>query len=247
VNTRLHRAAIVNAALGAALLLLSLHTAAAGLSGIRIYTSADPPYVDVDAQDNVVGGTTVDRIFSILASLQLPRSMVHAVPWSRGYTLATTEPDTMIFPIAKTKARQQYLIYAIKLVDIPVYFYTLSSRGDLKLKTIDDARQYSVCAIHDDYRYDYLQEQGFKKIDTADDELTNLKKFLNGRCDLLLSTESGLDNKLQKLGATRQLVTQGIQPKGLDSALYAAFNKNTAPEVIAAFRQAARSARSAER
>ena len=243
MNTPRHRDAVVSAGL----LLFSLHSQAAGLGDVRIYTSADPPYVDVDAQNNVVGGTTVDRIFSMLDALQLPHGMVHAVPWSRGYTLATTEAGSMIFPIAKTKARQQYLLYALKLVDIPVYFYTLSSRHDIKLKSLDDARQYSVCAIHDDYRYDYLQEQGFTKIDPADDELTNLKKFLNGRCDLVLSTESGLESKLQKLGAARQLVTQSIQPKGLDSALYAAFNKNTAPGVVQAFRQAEHSARSAEK
>ncbi|XLM20679.1 hypothetical protein MKD33_21250, partial [Chromobacterium piscinae] len=60
-----------------------------------------------------------------------------------------------------------------------------------------------------------------------------------GRCDLLPSTETGLASKLKALGLARERVVRGIKLDKLDSALYAAFNKDTPPEVIARFKAAA--------
>lgn len=217
----------------------AVHTGASGLADVKIYTSADPPYVNVDAHNKVVGGLAAEKIFKMLDILKLPQDTVRSVPWARGYNLATTQAGAMVFPIAKTKQRLQNLHYAFKLTDSPVYFYKLSARSDIQIASIDDAKKYSVCAIHDDYRYEYLQDAGFKKIDAAEGGFMNIKKFLSGRCDLVLSTHAGLMSKLQKLGAQSQIVTQTIKPSDLDSGLYAAFNKNTPPEVIEAFKKAA--------
>jgi len=225
--------------LGIGLLGLASSAGATDLSAVRIYTDDDPPYVVVDKSNAVEGGLTVDKVFKVLKKLSLPASTVEAVPWARAYNLAKGSPNVLIFPIAKTRERLQYLDFTFKIIDSKVYFYRLKSRTDIQLTSLNDAKGYTVCVVLGDYRYEYLKEQGFPKLDTTSDRTVNVQRFLAGRCDLLPSTEIGMQSKLSALHQSEDLVVRSIELDNLDSALYAAFNKNTPPAVIKAFKDAA--------
>ena len=226
--------------IGLSVFLPVFSASAVDLNDVIIYAENDPPYVLVDAQNNVTGGTAGGKVLQVLTALQLPSSTIHIVPWSRGYNEAITRPNVMIFPIAKTKERLKSLDYTFKVADSEVFFYKLKSSSTIKLTKVDDAKPYSVCAIINDYRYDYLLDQGFSKLDTSVDEFTALRKFLGSRCDLILLSERGMMSKLAKMGVDSGGVEKSIKPDNLDSGLYAAFNKNTAPAVIEAFKNAAK-------
>ncbi|UTH75529.1 ABC transporter substrate-binding protein [Chromobacterium sp. IIBBL 290-4] len=213
--------------------------AAAGLDQVRIYTDDDPPYVMVSPDGQVMGGTTVEKVSRVMRKLGLPFSAMQAVPWARAYQEAKTRPFAMVFPIAKTKERQKFLDFTFKILDSDVYFYHLASRADIRLRDLDDARKYRVCVVLGDYRHEYLESEGFQKLEVTPDSTLNVKKLVNGRCDLLPSTETGMASKLKALGLERDKVARGIKLDKLDSALYAAFNKETPPDVIARFKAAA--------
>ncbi|OHX22019.1 substrate-binding periplasmic protein [Chromobacterium sphagni] len=212
---------------------------AAGLDEVKIYTDDDPPYVMVAADGAVAGGTTVEKVTRVMRKVGLPFSALQAVPWARAYQEAKTRPYAMVFPIAKTRERLKYLDFTFKIIDAEVYFYWRRSRADIQLASLDDAKKYSVCVVRNDYRQEYLESEGFLKLDTAGDTTENVRKFLGGRCDLIVSTETGMLSKLKALGAERAQLARGMKLDKLDSALYAAFNKNTPPEVIARFKAAA--------
>ncbi|WP_080962523.1 substrate-binding periplasmic protein [Chromobacterium subtsugae] len=212
---------------------------AAGLDAVRIYTDDDPPYVMVGADGKVAGGTTVEKVTRVMRKLGLPFSALEAVPWARAYQEAKTRPYAMVFPIAKTRERLKYLDFTFKIIDAEVYFYWLKTRSDIQLASLEDAKKHSVCVVRNDYRQEYLESEGFLRLDVAGDTTDNVKKLLSGRCDLIVSTETGMLSKLKALNAERALLTRGMRLDKLDSALYAAFNKGTPPDVIARFRAAA--------
>ncbi|UGA39649.1 transporter substrate-binding domain-containing protein [Chromobacterium haemolyticum] len=150
-------------------------------------------------------------------------------------------PGAAIFPIAKTRERLKHLNFAVKLLDSDVYFYQLATRRDIQAPTLAAAKRYSVCVVLGDYRQEYLKTEGFPRLDPTSDASINVKKLVSGRCDLLPATEIGMRRKLKSLGLDATLVRRGMKLSQLDSALYAAFNRGTAPEVIARFKAAARS------
>ncbi|KJH69181.1 substrate-binding periplasmic protein [Chromobacterium violaceum] len=215
------------------------HGMADGLKRVRIYTDDDPPYVMVSPDGQVMGGTTVEKVTRVLRALGLPFSAMQAAPWARAYQQARTQPYAMVFPIARTRERQKYLDFTFKILDADIYFYRLAARADIQPRTLEEARKYSVCVVLDDYRHEFLLEQGFARLEVSPDSTLNVRKLAAGRCDLLPSTESGIAGKLKALGLERGLVARGIRLDKLDSGLYAAFNKDTPPEVIARFRAAA--------
>jgi len=210
------------------------------LSAVKIVTDDDPPYVVVDQNNVITGGITVGKIYKVLKKLKLPTSTVESAPWARSYNLAKTLPNTMIFPIAKTSERLKYLDFTFKIINSEVYFYKLKIRSDINLKSLADAKKYSICVVLDDYRLEYLQSEGFPRLDATSDSTINVKRFINGRCDLIPSTEIGMLSKLKSLGTTVDLIEKSIELDKLDSALYAAFNKNTSPAIIDQFKEAAR-------
>ncbi|MBX9349347.1 transporter substrate-binding domain-containing protein [Chromobacterium vaccinii] len=226
-------------ALLAAILLFPMPGRADGLAQVRIYTDDDPPYVMVGSGGQVMGGTTVEKVTRVMRKLGLPFSALQAAPWARAYQEAKSRPYAMVFPIARTREREKYLDFTFKILDTDIYFYRLAARNDIQPRTLDEARKYRVCVVLNDYRHEFLTEQGFSKLEVSSDSTLNVRKLAAGRCDLLPSTESGIAGKLKALGLDRALVARGIRLDKLDSGLYAAFNKDTPPEVIARFRAAA--------
>ncbi|WP_137937429.1 transporter substrate-binding domain-containing protein [Chitinivorax sp. B] len=226
----------------AIMLILLAYPARADISmqDVRIYTANDPPYVVVDKQGQLIGGTTVDKMLQVLEELQLSPDIIQSVPWSRALKEARNNPGVMIFPMAKTVERLKYFDFTFKIIDSYVYFYKLKHREDIQLNQLEDARKYSICVVSNDYRQEYLEAEGFTRLDFATDSTLNVKKFIHGRCDLIISTEIGLASKLKSLDQDGTIVKRLLLLDKLDSALYAAFNKTTPPEIIELFRRAAR-------
>lgn len=226
-------------ALLAAIFLFPTPGRADGLAQVRIYTDDDPPYVMVGPGGQVMGGTTVEKVTRVMRKLGLPFSALQAAPWARAYQEAKSRPYAMVFPIARTREREKYLDFTFKILDTDIYFYRLAARNEIQPGALEEARKYRVCVVLNDYRHEFLTEQGFSKLEVSPDSTLNVRKLVAGRCDLLPSTESGIAGKLKALGLDRALVARGIRLDKLDSGLYAAFNKDTPPEVIARFRAAA--------
>ena len=78
---------------------------------------------------------------------------------------------------------------------------------------------------------EYIILMKFEYIELATNSTLNVKKFIEGRCDLIISTEIGIQNKLKNLKYEFNLIENVFSLKNLDSALYAAINKNTSKEI----------------
>lgn len=227
------------------LFVYSLNIYAANIKDIIIYTDEDVPYVTVDEKGFINGGITTTVIFKVLKKLNLPEKTIVKAPWSRAYNDATTIPNTIIYPIVKTKERMEKLDFLFKIIDSTVYFYKLGSRSDIKVTKFDDAKKYKICVQRNDYRADFLASNGFKSIETATSSTLNVKKFVEERCDLIVSTEIGIQSKLKAINFEYKKIKKILPLKELDSALYAAINKETDVKIKDQIKKAAASVVSA--
>ncbi|WP_186644186.1 substrate-binding periplasmic protein [Fluviispira vulneris] len=223
------------------LFVYSFNLYAASIKDIIIYTDEDVPYVTVDEKGFINGGITTTVIFKVLKKLNLPEKTIVKAPWSRAYNDATTMPNTIIYPIVKTKERMEKLDYLFKIIESTVYFYKLRSRSDIQVKKFDDAKKYKICVQRNDYRSDFLMAKGFTSLEAATSSTLNVKKFVEGRCDLIVSTEIGLQSKLKAIDFDYKNIQKILPLKELDSALYAAINKETDANIKDQIKKAAAS------
>lgn len=211
---------------------------ASNVPELTIYTENDPPYVTVDEQGRI-GGLTQPRLARFLQSINYPVQKIQVQPWARSYQAALSQPNVLIYPIAKTPEREAKLTYLYRLYDASVSFYRLDERSDIRVNNLDSAKKYSVCAVRGDYRAEFLQRQQFKQIDLAPDSTANLKKLLAGRCDLAILTEIGIQGKLAQLKETPERVRIAYPLRELDSNLYIAINSSSDAKTIQHLKQRA--------
>jgi polar amino acid transport system substrate-binding protein len=118
-----------------------------------------PPYQIVD------NGKLVSGISFLLAQEMLKRAnintQVEVLPWARAYSIASTEPNVVIFSMARNKIREDKFKWLYKVDSLKYHFYTISSRPDLQQINPVDALNYVVVTVRDSYEAGTLMNMGY--------------------------------------------------------------------------------------
>lgn len=182
-------------------------------SQITIVTERWPPYIYLDENFSVTGELT-QKIKSIMALAQLQHSIT-LYPWPRAYSIALKQKNVLIYPIFKTTDRLPLFHFICPLASKVVqYFIKLSSRKDIRLNTIEDAKKYRIGLIRDDHDHLLLLQKGFedgKQIDANIDNAASLKKLLKGRIDLIIQSKGSLKRLLKKHQIAHSKVDLALQ------------------------------------
>ncbi|KAB8032081.1 substrate-binding periplasmic protein [Fluviispira multicolorata] len=220
--------------------LLNSNSYSYNINDITIYTEEDIPYVTVNEAKLIEGGLATEKVFKLLEKLHLPKDKIEIVPWARAYSEAINKENILVFPIVKTEERLKKLNFIIRLVDSYTYLYKLKARKNITIKKMNEAKKHSICVVRDDFRHEYLKKEGFNNLEVSSDSLRNVKKFMEERCDLIISSEIGIKNKLKSLKYNFELLEEIFQLKNLDSSLYLAINKSTNHKIIDRIKNAAK-------
>lgn len=92
----------------------------------------------------------------------------------------------------------------------PAAFFRLSSRQDINVQTIEDAKDYVSGVIRDGVGHSSLLNQGFKEdknLYLSLDDDTLLNQLLHKRIDFIVDERHGLDYRLDNLNLPRDKVT----------------------------------------
>jgi polar amino acid transport system substrate-binding protein len=154
-------------------------------------------------------------------------------PWARSYDLALKEPNVLIYLIARTPPREALFKWAGEFIRIQYHFYKLKDRQDISVRTLDDARNYSVGVMRDDVRHQYLQAKGFTKLVVSGENLDNFRKLLSRQVQLLPLPDRDAaqlceDTKFDCSGLERVYTLDEMS-----TSLYMAYSRTTPDEVVA--------------
>jgi polar amino acid transport system substrate-binding protein len=84
-------------------------------------------------------------------------------PWGKAQELAIATPNTMIFPLARTKAREPNYLWICKVFDVKTVF--ISPKGSALIKTLDQAKKINKIGVIEATPYHAkLKELGFNNI-----------------------------------------------------------------------------------
>lgn len=127
-------------------------------------TEEYPPF---NYHDNgTASGLMVDLISAITrkAGEEIPRESFTFLPWSEAYQKAVTDPDTVIFAIAKNPDRENLFKWVGPVVSYNLSLYSRRS-NNITIVSTDELKTYRIGTITDDITVDALVQAGVKKED----------------------------------------------------------------------------------
>lgn len=136
-----------------------------------------------------VQGPATEVVEKTLLAAGLTDYQIKLYPWARAYDMALREPGVLIYLIARTAAREQQFKWAGEIMKIQYHLYRLRGRTDITVKTLADAKNYTIGVIRDDVRQQYLQSRGFQRLAVSAQWIDNFNKLIKRQVDLVPLTE----------------------------------------------------------
>jgi polar amino acid transport system substrate-binding protein len=126
---------------------------------LRVVTEDLPPY-QIVVNGNVIAGSSFLLVDELLKRAEIS-THVEVLPWARAYTIASSEPNVMIFSIARTANREANFNWLIKVDSSTYTFYSLATRKDLQIQNVSEALQHSVASVRNSSEANALLDMGF--------------------------------------------------------------------------------------
>ncbi|MCX7023088.1 MAG: transporter substrate-binding domain-containing protein [Spirochaetes bacterium] len=213
---------------------LFLLTGSATAQKLTILTeiSGSSQFLDAD-------GTMKGSNYEIVRAMQKrlgDRNPIEVMPWARAYNMLETGSGTMLFSTTRTPEREP-LFKWVGPIQVADWSFFAQKGSGIRINSLEDARKVkSIGTYKDDVREAFLIKNGFTNLDSATDNIQNVRKLLAGRIDLFISTNLGI-------GGT--LLSAGARPDDVESVfviqtakLYLAFSKDIPDELVARWQTA---------
>ena len=206
---------------------------------VKIVTEEYPPYNYIDTENGEVTGVNTDVVRAILDRLAQTYE-INVNPWARSYDLALEQPNVMIYSIVRTEQREDLFKWVGEIA--PIDFYLIALKEGVSVNSLEGAKSYMVGTVRDDVIEQYLIEQGFEvgvNIDRTSSHVSNLKKLVAGRIDLIAVSDLTAAYQLKQLGYNpEQVLGEKLLLETISVPLYMGFNLGTPDETVAKYQQA---------
>lgn len=217
----------------------------ASVPSLQVYAEKTP--IAFANSETGKGGEATKLIQAILAEANLSYSLEFA-SWKRAYRLASSQPNTLIYPMARTPEREGKFHWLGRIT--PVHYYLFSHhkrisqdpkkwaallRSGVQLREL---RELSVGVVNGSLFHNYLLKNQFTELAVVNAGRQNIDKVVRGRIDLFAASSAGLHNlcKVEAIDCSQFEVVSEL--KELSTGLYFAASKNSRPDVLFALETA---------
>jgi polar amino acid transport system substrate-binding protein len=189
-------------------------------------------------RDGKVAGPATEIVEATLKRAGLTDHKLALYPWARAYDLALQEPNTLIFLIARTPARETQFKWAGEFMRIEYHLYKLRSRKDVVVRNLADAKAYAVGVMRDDVRQQYLQSRGFDKLVVSARNSDSVRMLLDGRVQLLPLPETDMVRFCREANIEPGALEKVLTLNEMTTGIYMAYSRGTLDETVARTRAA---------
>lgn len=144
-------------------------------------------------QDGKIAGPATEVMEKTLQLADIKDYSLNLYPWARAYDMALTEPNVLIYLIARTPERDAKFQWVGELMQIRYYLYKLRERADVRPPSLDAARNHTIGVMRDDLRHQYLQQLGFSRLVVSAQSAENFNQLVNRKVELVPLSESGAE------------------------------------------------------
>jgi polar amino acid transport system substrate-binding protein len=189
-------------------------------------------------RDGKVAGPATEIVEATLKRAGLADHKLALYPWARAYDMALREPNTLIYLIARTPAREAQFKWAGEFLRIEYHLYKLRSRKDVNVRNLADAKAYSVGVMRDDVRQQYLQSRGFDKLVVSARNSDSVRMLLDGRVQLLPLPDIDMQRFCREANIDPSALEKVLTLNEMTTGIYMAYSRGTPDDTVTRTRAA---------
>lgn len=199
---------------------------------VNVVTELSPPHQTLE-NDTVAGlSTALVRRTLRLANIDAKFTIY---PWARAFNIAHSEPNTLIYNMARTSAREKQFHWIGTVAEYQFAFVKLSRRTDISIQSLAHAKKYSIAVQRDDVASDWLQTEGFTeqqhKVVTSD--ITGSWDLLiKGKVDLIVEDPQLFVTMQHKFGLEDGIVAVAYPIAALNQKTWLAANIDSSDDLV---------------
>ncbi len=207
---------------------------AAGFEDLVYMTEQYPPYNYIE--DGRVKGISVELLRAVWKRLGVAPQKIAVLPWARAYRNIQKHKNTVLFSMARTKAREKLFQWSCPISTNRLMLYARAD-APFTISGFDDLEGRSVGVIRDDISHVLLLPYAEKaRIEAVSDMLLNMRKLQHGRLDMAAYSEDSFPTFLKQNGFD-PADYRPVMPLGQIETCFA-FHREVDPELVAAFQKA---------
>jgi polar amino acid transport system substrate-binding protein len=199
---------------------------------LEIYTEDSPPgnYL----HDGKLAGLSVEVVREILNRLKLPGN-IQVVPWARGYNLTLTQPNRALFSTTRFPQRERLFKWVGPLYTQNWGFYGKKG-SNLQIDSLDEAKKVArIGTYHKDAKEQFLKGKGFTNLVSANKNISNIKRIMEGKLDLWVSSDFNIHYLVQQAGVAPDQLELVFAFRNVTN--YIAFSIQTPDDLIITWQQ----------
>lgn len=151
---------------------------------IRIKVVTEDTFPLQYLENGKVSGPATALVEAVLSAAGISYH-IEILPWARAYHSALTEPNVLIYSIAKTITRADKFKWTGRIIALDYYLYG-EIDSDINFQTpLETLKRYKIGVVRDSAVYQYLQGNGFKNLTTVVQGKQNFLLFEQDRVDLI--------------------------------------------------------------
>ncbi len=203
--------------------------AVGGAQTVQVVTEASA-YVHL--VDGRAAGPATELTDKVLQLAGVKDYRINVYPWARSYEMAQTEPNVLIYLLARTPERETMFQWVGEYTQIRYALYKLRARADVNGTTLAAARNQVVGVMREDLRHQYLRKQGFTRLVLSSGGAENFSQLVNGQVDLIPMSDAGAVNYCREFKVDCNTLEKQLPLEEVNVGLYMAYSKGTTPELV---------------
>lgn len=199
---------------------------------LQVVTELSPPAQTLT--DNKVTGTVTERVREIIARAGLEGEF-HIYPWARAFNLASKQPNTLIYAMARTPEREQHFKWIGKVGEYRLGLMRLTSNNEAAVDSLAAAKNFVTAVQREDVAVDLLLKKGFeegKSLLITPDINASWELLLKGKVDFIIEDPDAMQGMLAEFGLEESHVTMAWMIPELDKPTWLAASISTDSQLV---------------
>lgn len=218
----------------AASVILLLVITSAFAANIEIVTEQYPPFSY--EKDGVISGVSTEIVRAVLEKSGFDGNIT-VMRWANAYRRARRQKNVLIYSIGRTKERENNFHWVGVVAPFDMHIYSLRRRGDVRINSLSDARNFTVGVVRGDMRDQYFSSRNWPNIKRYSDSRALLEALFRHEIDFFAVAELNFPYLVDILEYERGDFEKGIKIDDFNiKGLYMAFSIQTRPAIVERFR-----------
>ncbi len=178
------------------------------------------------SKGNEITGIATELVKAVLEQANITGDF-QIYPWTRAYNLAQTQPNVLIYSMARTPQRENKFKWIGEIAPLDYKFFRLKSNNSINPKILEQAKKFRVGVINQGAIHHFVNSHGFNNVSVVSNSSAHLRVFLNKRVDLIIINSLRLDEFCQNTKIDCDLIEPVMSINEISKGLYMALSLKT--------------------